>query len=103
MNKAIFILGLFIFAIIGTTQAQTPVVKKRQVNQQKRIVQGVRTGELTKAEVIALEKQQRNINRTKKLAKSDGVVTKKEKAIIHHKQNRASANVYRKKHNGASR
>ncbi len=105
MKKALIILGLFVFGVATFTNAQskTPAVTKRQVNQQKRIVHGVKSGELTKGEVIQLERQQKNIQQTKRAAKADGVVTKRERVIIHHKQNKASANVYRKKHNNISR
>ncbi|WP_430933070.1 hypothetical protein [Saccharicrinis sp. 156] len=105
MKKATFILGLILLTAVGYAEAQkkTPVTTKRQINQQKRIVHGVKNGALTKGEVIQLEKQQKHINRTKQVAKADGVVTNKERAIIQHKQNKASANVYVKKHNGLSR
>ena len=100
---------LFSLFLVGfaftTAQAQTatPKVTKRQVKQQKRIGKGVKSGELTKGEVVKLERQQRRVNRTKKRAKSDGVVTKKERAVIHTKQNRASKNIAVKKNNKRSR
>jgi hypothetical protein len=98
-------IGLFVFGIAFATNAQTgtPVVKDRQVNQQKRIVKGAANGELTKSEYKTLQKDQREINRAKKRAKKDGKVTKKEKARLHHKQNKASKNIARKKHNKLDR
>ncbi len=88
---------LFVF-FCATGLAQKPGNKK-QVVQQKKIVQGVKTGELTKKEAAQLRHQQKNIAHTRKVAKSDGVVTPKEKAIIHQKQKRADKNIAKKKHN----
>ncbi len=81
----------------------TPKVTKQQKNQQKRIVEGAASGELTKAEVKELERQQRAINRNKRKAKADGVVTRRERAKLNRQQKNASGNIYRKKHNKKDR
>lgn len=78
-------------------------VANRQVRQTHRIGQGVASGELTAGETRRLAKQQRNIQRTKKRAWSDGTLTRKERVRIEAKQDRASRNIYRKKHNDISR
>lgn len=98
--KAIFF-GLFLLAFGVAAQAQTatPGATSRQAAQQKRIKQGVNSGELTRGEAVQLEKQQRRVNRSKKQAKADGQVTAAERAQIHRQQNRASKNIARKKHN----
>lgn len=96
----LFCLG---FAFTTSAQTATPKVTKRQVNQKKRTVNGVKTGELTKGEVAQINAQQKSVNRTKKRAKSDGTVTKKERAVIHKRQNNASKNIARKKNNNSSR
>ncbi|MCH2046664.1 MAG: hypothetical protein MK212_21300 [Saprospiraceae bacterium] len=95
--------ALFFITNNADAQTRTPKVSKRQVNQQKRIGHGIKSGELTRGEVYRLERQQRDVHRTKRAAKADGVVTGRERAVIHHKQNRASANIYHKKHNSTSR
>lgn len=76
-----------------------PGVDRRQANQQRRIGQGVQSGALTPGETIRLEKQQAHIQRAERRAEADGVVTPAERAKLHRKQNRASRNIYRKKHN----
>jgi len=86
-----------------TTGAKTPGVRKRQVNQQRRIGQGVRSGELKKGEVKKLEHEQREINQEKKEAKADGTVTAEERKDIHKEQNQASRHIYRAKHNRRDR
>ena len=99
MKKRAYIILALLTAGFTFSMAKTPVVKKRQINQQQRIHQGVHSGELTRGEFIQLERQQIQIQRTKQRAKADDVVTLKEKAIIHHKQSKAKQNIYRKKHN----
>ena len=98
--KKLIILGAFILtAGLVNAQTQTKKANQRQGNQKERIKQGVKSGELTKKETKQVIKQQRDIRKTKKVAKADGVVTKKEKAIIHKKQTAASRNIKRKKNN----
>jgi hypothetical protein len=80
-------------------QDKTPVVDQREKNQQERIDQGIKSGELTKREAMRLEAQQGKIKVDEAKAKSDGVVTAKERAKLKREQNRASRAIYRKKHN----
>ena len=82
--------------------AQTPrkaTITQRQIRQQARIRQGVRSGALTPAETRRLEAEQRKIAREKRAAKADGMLTTAERAKIRHDQNKASRDIYRKKHN----
>ncbi len=77
-------------------------VGQRRENQQDRIAQGVKSGQLTADETAKLENQQRNINQQVKADRSanGGKLTAGEKAQVNHEQNQASRNIYRKKHNG---
>jgi len=84
---------------VAFAQTATPKTTKRQVHQQQRIKEGVKSGELTKGEAAKLEAQQRRIAVDKAKAKSDGVVTAKERAKLQREQDRASKNIARKKHN----
>jgi opacity protein-like surface antigen len=79
-------------------EAETPVTDQRQANQEQRIDQGVASGQLNKREANRLNRQQKHINKVEGRAKSDGVVTKKERARIASAQNRASRHVAREKH-----
>ena len=76
-------------------------VGQRRENQQDRIAQGVKSGQLTAGEAAKAEKQQKNIN---KQVASDrkangGTLTTSEKQQVNKEQNAASKNIYRKKHN----
>ncbi len=90
-------------SLSAEAQTRTPKVTERQVNQQRRINQGVKSGELTRREAGKLQAQQAKVQRTKTKAKADGVVTQGERAKIHHQQNAASRNIYRQKHDGQKR
>lgn len=82
-----------------TPQPKTPRVTKRQINQQARIKQGAKSGELTTGETIKLEKEQGKIQQDKQKAKADGKVTPEERRKLRREQNKASRDVYHLKHN----
>jgi len=92
-----FLSGVSVFA-----QTSKPISKTQKL-QKHRIKQGVKSGELTRVEAKKLNAQQRNIQKTKAVAKADGVVTKKERKIIKTKQAKASKAIYRQKHDGQIR
>ncbi len=92
---AVLVLGVFATADAG--------VNDRQKRQQKRIHQGVKSGELTKNEVKKLEKEQARIQRHETKAKSDGEFTLKERAKIRKEQDKASIHIYKEKHDKQDR
>jgi hypothetical protein len=86
------------FALPALAQTQTPVVDQRQANQQQRIEQGVKSGELTPKETAKLEKGQAKVEAMKEDAKADGKVTKAERKKLAKAQNKQSRKIYREKH-----
>ena len=100
MKRILFVVIAMTLMMTGMAyaEAETPVIDQRQANQQQRIDQGVASGQLNKREANRLNKQQRHINKIEVRAKSDGVVTKKERARIGATQNRASRHIAREKH-----
>jgi hypothetical protein len=76
-----------------------PRIQQREQNQQKRIDQGVKSGELTPAETGRLEREQAKIKQDEAQMKSDGKLTKRERAKLTREQNKASRDIYKKKHN----
>ncbi len=105
MKKMFAILTVICLTLIisGVSLAQTPQVTNRQVNQQKRIRQGVRSDELTRGEFRRLEREQNQIRRMKVRARSDGEVSNRERARIHREQNQASRHIFRAKNNRRDR
>jgi hypothetical protein len=76
-------------------------VGQRQTNQQQRIAQGIKSGQLTAGETAKLENQQRGINQQVKAdrAANGGKLTQGEKQQVNKEQNAASKNIYNRKHN----
>lgn len=100
--KKLIITSFLLAAFSITAYAQTTITKT-QVNQQKRIHQGIRNGEITKYEARQLRNQQAHIQRDKRIAKADGFISKGERKYIKREQQRASKNIYRMKHNKRNR
>lgn len=78
--------------------AVTPGIDKRQEMQQKRIDQGVQSGQLNQKEAARLDRGQDRIQKMEDKAKADGTVTKKERDRIHHAQDQQSRKIHREKH-----
>ncbi|SHL19739.1 hypothetical protein SAMN02745216_04791 [Desulfatibacillum alkenivorans DSM 16219] len=78
-------------------------VGKVQARQMGRIHQGVKSGQLTPGEARALAHQQRMIRQTKRAFLCDGRLVPYERAVLRNMQQRASANIAWKKHNGRHR
>lgn len=87
-----------VIAIPAFAQANTPGIDQRQANQERRIDQGVASGELNARETARLERGQQRVDNMENRAKSDGVVTARERAKIQHSQNVQSKRIYRQKH-----
>lgn len=80
----------------------TTEVGQRQRNQQERIAQGIKSGQLTAGETAHLEGREAAVNHEihNDRAANGGTLTAQERAQVNRQQNRNSAAVYRKKHNG---
>ncbi len=100
MKTMVLAVGMLMLGMSGMVfaEAETPVIDQRQANQEKRIDQGVASGQLNEREANRLNKQQEHINKIEDKAKADGVVTKGERARIDHAQDRASRHIAREKH-----
>ena len=76
-------------------------INQRKENQQDRIGQGVKSGQLTAGETAHLEKQEAAINHEEKAmrAQDNGHLTKADRKLINQQQNQESKRIYRDKHN----
>jgi hypothetical protein len=76
-------------------------VDQRRENQQDRIAQGVKSGQMTAGEAAKAENQQKGINQQVRAdrAANGGKLTPGEKKQVNKEQNAASKNIYNKKHN----
>lgn len=104
MNKRITFLTTLLISLGATTVlAGTSGIDQRQHNQEGRIEQGVRSGELTASESARLLKGQAELQRMEHRSKRDGVVTDRERVRLQRKASTESARIYRHKHNGNRR
>jgi hypothetical protein len=99
--------GLLVAALaitsIAQAQTRTPVITHRQHNQDRRINNGVRSGELTRNETRHVRNDERRISADKRMARSDGHVTAGERNRLRHEENHTSRAIYRDKHNARVR
>jgi hypothetical protein len=88
----------------GATQNTDPKseVGERQRNQQERIANGIKSGQLTAGESAHLENREANINKEVRndRAANGGKLTPAERRKVNRQQNRTSRAIYRDKHNG---
>ena len=102
MKYRMFIVNGLLFSFLAGVTAQAALageVKNKEENQQDRIAQGVKSGELTKGEAARLEKGEAKIEADREKALSDGKLTPKEKAKLNREESRQSKKIYTAKHN----
>ena len=76
---------------------------QRNINQERRIEQGIQSGQLTNKEVGKLERGQSRVSRMESRAGADGNVGPNEQRRIQNSENNQSKHVYREKHGGHAR
>lgn len=76
-------------------------VGQRRENQQDRVAQGIRSGQMTAGEAARTENREQNINRSiaSDRAANGGKLTAQERHNINARQNSVSHQIYRQKHN----
>ena len=104
MMRSLLTMGTMVLGLVMAQPAAAAKADRRQANQQERIVQGVKSGELNGREAVRLERQHREIQRDIRQARrDDGHLDAKERVQIHHEQNQLSRRIHRQKHDGQSR
>ena len=101
LNNVLLAVALAAFALRATAQT----IHQRKVNQQRRIGNGVKSGQLTPKETTHLERRETHLNReTRRMrAANGGKLTPKEKARVTRQQNHISNSIYRQKHDAEHR
>jgi hypothetical protein len=84
--------------------AQTSEVGQRAENQQDRIAQGIKSGQLTAGETSNLEKKESAINQEVHTDRTlnGGKLTAGERNQVNQQQNKVSGQIYNDKHNAAT-
>src|SRR3954468_2241187 len=99
MNRTTLIACL----LLGTGAAafaQAPAgTVQRDVNQEKRIEQGLQSGALNTREAATLQREESRVDRMQTNALKDGKLSAAEQAKLNAAQNKVSADIYADKHN----
>jgi hypothetical protein len=76
-------------------------IGQRRENQQDRIAQGIRSGQLTPGEAANLENKEQGLNREVKGMRqaNGGKLSKADRSAVNQQQNKLSKEIYNKKHN----
>ena len=103
MKKLLAVAMLSALSLPAFALNTTPQIDQRQSNQERRIEQGVRTGELTPRETARLERGQARIRQMERQALADGHVSRRERAAIDREQTKQNQLIAQLKHNHRSR
>jgi hypothetical protein len=89
-------------SIAGAAEAQTCPRQhaRRAMQQELRIRQGARSGQLTRREAVRLRSGQRHIRHMEWRAQADGRIGPREQVRLHRAFDRQSARIWRLRHNG---
>lgn len=99
--KKLVIAGFALTTLLGAGSAFAQV-DARHYDQESRIRQGERSGELRPGEAAQLQRQQGRIDRTEERMRdrNGGYLRPGQRARLEARENRASRHIYRLKHNG---
>ncbi|HEV2280645.1 MAG TPA: hypothetical protein VGS02_20880 [Acidobacteriaceae bacterium] len=99
-------LSMFAAAVLAVSTSMamgqtSATINQRKENQQDRVAQGVKSGQLTAGETRNLERREASINREEHAMRraDNGHLTRADRAALTHRQNRVSHSIYRDKHN----
>ena len=101
-TRLVAILGTTLCAGLLPIASSAQAINQRQHREQVRIHQGVRSGELTRAEARRLEAQQVRIRADERLARRDGL-NARERERLQRELERASRDIRRQTHDRQDR
>jgi len=120
ITKSLFVLAVGGLMVVGSAAAQTQnsntsgagagqvdpghprvnQVNSRETNQQNRIANGIKNGQLTPGQTAHLEKGEQRLQNNEKrdMAKDNGHLTKQNQKQLNHEANNMSKRIYKDKH-----
>ena len=95
--------SLFLIAAVAQTAPPPGTAGQRKANQQARIAQGVKSGQLTAHETGNLETREASVNKEERnmRAANGGKLTAADRTALNNRQNKISNSIYKDKHNAA--
>jgi hypothetical protein len=103
LTRTWMLVTVFAVSFAGFASAGTARMDDREHRQHDRIAQGVRSGDLTRAEARRLRRGQRRVHRMEGRAMEDGRVSPRERRRIEEAQDRQSRAIHRLRHNRRAR
>src|SRR5271168_231067 len=90
-------------AAVAQTAPPPGTAGQRKANQQARIAQGVKSGQLTAGETANLEHREASVNKEERnmRAANSGKLTAADRTALNNRQNKISNSIYKDKHNDA--
>jgi Ni/Co efflux regulator RcnB len=104
MKQLLSLIVLSGILVASTFSAQAAArIAQRKENQQDRIAQGVKSGQLTAGETAHLENKESAVNKEVRAERTlnGGKLTPAERTQVNRQQNRLSKQIYTDKHNAA--
>ena len=102
MNRKLILSMALLGASLGVSAQTAATTVQRDVNQQERIEQGLKSGALSTSEAARLEREQSAVSRQQSRALADGKLTPAEQARLRASQNKASRDIRAAKTNGVT-
>lgn len=104
MSITVGAMAIVLAATATAARADGPI-QQRKENQQRRIAQGIGSGQLTPGEAGRLERKEAALNCEERAMRraNGGALTRGDRAVINRQQDRLSGGIYRLKHNARHR
>jgi len=105
-TKVMLTIGTMAVALGAAVAARAEgPIQQRKENQQRRIAQGIVSGQLTAGEATRLERGEAVLNHEIRAMRraNGGTLTPGDRAVVNRQQNRLSGGIYRLKHNARHR
>src|SRR5256885_1971473 len=102
MNHRLIVSALLAAASVGAYAQTAASTVQRDVNQEKRIEQGLQNGSLTTREAAVLQRDEAKVSKMQSQALKDGKLTDAERARLNAAQNKTSRDIATAEHNGVN-
>lgn len=105
MRRLSFVASVFLvlFVLVGGAIGQPGEINRRIREMDRRIDQGVRSGELTRHEATRLRQELRSVRRDEARMRADGRLNRRERERLDRQLDRLGRDIFREKHDDQQR
>jgi len=93
--------GVILGSLPAGAEPNRPDLGQREMRQERRIYQGVQSGQFTPGEFRRLDNQQGRINAAAARMRADGRLNRPERARLNQMRNRSNRSIYQYRHNNS--